>query len=451
MTTYTSEKWNNKVNKRLFRWLIITVCSLDLSASFAQQKTLGLAETVRLAVDNSHTLSLLQARIREAASRYKQANDDLLLPNATASAAVSHAETPAHHIILGSLDLLMPERSESYTGKVAISKTIYSGSKLQYATRTAALMQDLSRLDLEKNRDAVILTAIELYGELYKVTKELEVAIRHSKSADSLVAQAEAFWETGIVTKNDVLRFRLRRSEIGINITDLQANYNIINYQLLVLLNLPESIRITPQQILPELPVATDLSRYIQDALQQRPELQQVNVQTTIDSLAVRSIRAETLPRLDINTGVNYFHAGSAFIPASGSYLAQFSIGAGISWNFSSLWFNKNNLSTAKIRYQQNSIEKSIRTDVIRTEVNTSYQRYLQGLSKIQLLEDAIREATENNRMQEERYRNNVVTVIERIDADTQLYQSLASLEVARAESGVAWYRLLKATGKLFR
>ncbi len=70
-------------------------------------------------------------------------------------------------------------------------------------------------------------------------------------------------------------------------------------------------------------------------------------------------------------------------------------------------------------------------------------------MNKVSLLHAAIDEATENDRMQEDRYRNNVTTVTDRIDADVKLYQALTDLEIARAEASVAWYNLLKVSGKI--
>lgn len=51
--------------------------------------------------------------------------------------------------------------------------------------------------------------------------------------------------------------------------------------------------------------------------------------------------------------------------------------------------------------------------------------------------------------MQEDRYKNNVTTVTDRIDADAKLYQALTDLEIARADASVAWYNLLKVSGKI--
>jgi outer membrane protein TolC len=60
-----------------------------------------------------------------------------------------------------------------------------------------------------------------------------------------------------------------------------------------------------------------------------------------------------------------------------------------------------------------------------------------------------VAQAAENDRTMELKYRNQLATTTDRIDAETMLYQSLVNLSLARADAALAWYTLQKATGKL--
>jgi len=120
-----------------------------------------------------------------------------------------------------------------------------------------------------------------------------------------------------------------------------------------------------------------------------------------------------------------------------------------LSWNFGALWNNKNKVSEARIQRDQVQINKSITVDNIKDEVNQSYQNYITALNKINLLQTSINQATENNKLQESRYQSNIVTATDRADAQTLLYQAQINLELAKADAGLAYYTLLKSTGKL--
>jgi outer membrane protein len=94
-------------------------------------------------------------------------------------------------------------------------------------------------------------------------------------------------------------------------------------------------------------------------------------------------------------------------------------------------------------------INKTIVVDHLKTEVNRNYQNYLTALDKIKLLQTSIAQAGENNKILESKYQNNIVSATDRVDAQTLLYQAQINLELAKADAGLAYYTLLKSTGKL--
>jgi outer membrane protein TolC len=68
---------------------------------------------------------------------------------------------------------------------------------------------------------------------------------------------------------------------------------------------------------------------------------------------------------------------------------------------------------------------------------------------KIKLLQTSIDQASENNNILESKYRSNIASATDKADAQTLLYQAQINLELARADAGLAYYTLLKSTGKL--
>jgi outer membrane protein TolC len=113
------------------------------------------------------------------------------------------------------------------------------------------------------------------------------------------------------------------------------------------------------------------------------------------------------------------------------------------------LWTNKNKVAEAKIQQKEIGIQKEALTDRVKTEINKSYQDYKLSVQKINVLETSIAQATENDRLLESKYKNNIASVTDRIDAETLLYQAKINLELAKADAKLAYYNLLKSTGKI--
>lgn len=102
---------------------------------------------------------------------------------------------------------------------------------------------------------------------------------------------------------------------------------------------------------------------------------------------------------------------------------------------------------------QKTEVELSKLTamDMVKTEVNQSYQNYLMAQERVNILQTAIAQAQENDRILESQYQNKVATATDRIDAETQLFQQLVNLELAKADATLAYYTLLKSTGNIIK
>ncbi len=331
--------------------------SLMVVSVRAQSNVLTLSKTVEMALANSNTLKLKRAAVDRAVNRYNQARD-LSLPTGSISGTFSHAEIPANHIRLGSLDWILPDRAESYMGNASLSETIFNGFKLKYARQSTLLLTEMAKANVALSEDEVIYAAIQMYFDLYKVSQSQKIIQQNIAAIDKLIQQADQFYRHGIVTKNDVLRFRLQKSAVEITASDLEANRKIICYNIAVLLGLPDDTALKTDEVLLKQETPAPLNQYITMAFAERKELKQNDLQYKVEEFSFKTIQADELPKLSLNAGLKYIHAGSAFIPSNGNFIVPFSVGATVSWDFSTLWMNKNKRSEIKIIQQQTSIEK---------------------------------------------------------------------------------------------
>jgi outer membrane protein len=180
-----------------------------------------------------------------------------------------------------------------------------------------------------------------------------------------------------------------------------------------------------------------------------RQELKQLDLRNKAADFDIRTVKANTLPTFALGANVYYINPSGNFIPSNHEYIVPMTVGATLSWNIGNLWTNKNKVSKAKVQQDEIGIQKTIQSDNVKTEINRNYQNYLVAKNKITVLETSIAQATENDRLFESKYKNNVASVTDRIDAETLLYQAKINLEIAKADAGIAYYTLLKSTGKI--
>jgi outer membrane protein len=411
-------------------------------------KKLTLQEAIQLGIENSKNLRLSQNKIDEAMQQLEVVKDNAL-PTASVSAIYNHAEIPTNQLNIGGEQLNLPKRADAFLGTAAVQELVYGGGKLKYAKESTKLLAEVARLDADQNKEEVTYGVINTYFSLYKVGQSKKVIAQNLASIASQLKQSQRFFEQGIVTKNDVLRFQLQQANITLTDLEAEGNRKVVNYNMDILLGLPEDTEIEIADPTLEVMTVGPLSNYLNQGLNTRQELKALDLRNQVADVDIKSVKANTLPTVALGANAYYINPSGNFIPSNHQYIIPMTVGATVSWNIGSLWTNKNKVTDARIQQKNIVIQKDIESDQVKTEINRNFQNYQVAVNKIKILETSIAQASENDRLLESKYKNNVASAIDRIDAETLLYQSKINLEIAKADAGVAYYTLLKSTGKI--
>ncbi|MCW3464894.1 TolC family protein [Chitinophaga nivalis] len=414
----------------------------------AQTMPLSLPAAVKMGLTNSKELKLSRGQLEAAMARYNQARD-AALPTAKASYGFTHAEIPAHRLNMGEQAMLLPDRADSYMGTLSLYTTLFNGNQLRFARKSAALLADIARLDIAGNENEIVYAIISTYYELYKVIQLRQIADKNEAALVLQLQQANRFFEQGLVTKNDVLRFELQLSDIRIQAVTLENNRQIIQYNLAVLLGIAPETACSPAPPDTTTPAADSLDHYLQLAWQHHSGLQQSTLQQEAAQLQLKSIRAAQLPALKAGADLYYVNAVSNFIPASGQYITPITVGVKVTWDMGTLWTTRNKAAGAAVQLRQTHTQQLLQQDYISREVHAAFRNYHLMQEKVQLLQPTIRQAIENDNMMEVKYQHNIIAAIDRIDAQVQRFRAQINYELAVTEAALAYYTLLKSTGTL--
>ena len=411
-------------------------------------KKLTLQEAIQLGIENSKNLRLSQNKIEEAMQQLEVVKDNAL-PTASVSAIYNHAEIPTNQLNIGGEQLNLPKRADAYLGTASVQELLYGGGKLRYAKESTKLLAEVARLDADQNKEEVTYAVINTYFSLYKVGQSKKLIAQNLASIASQLKQSQRFFEQGIVTKNDVLRFQLQQANITLTDLEAEGNRKVVNYNLDILLGLPEDTEIEIADPTLDAMTVGPLNSYLDQGLATRQELRTLDLRNKVAEVDIKTVKANTLPTVALGANAYYINPSGNFIPSNHQYIVPMTVGATVSWNIGSLWTNKNKVTDARIQQKSIVIQKDIESDQVKTEINRNFQNYQVAMNKIKILETSIAQASENDRLLESKYKNNVASAIDRIDAETLLYQSKINLEIAKADAGVAYYTLLKSTGKI--
>jgi outer membrane protein TolC len=442
-------KYKKKMEKKLagvLCFLLFTVFIAD-----AQPRTLSLDEAVQLGIQNSKQLKRSQYKIDEAIARLDQAKD-LRLPDAKVSFQYLHALMLSRLISIPGVTkepVKLPFDFPAYVGTLSVSEPIFNGNQFKYARQSADLLVQMNRLDADKDKEDITWLIIDSYINYDKILENQLIVAQNMQDIQGKLEEITKYERQGLATQNDVLRFQLQKSQQQLTEIELENNRKIANYNMNVLLGLPDSTQI----ILPPVSYKVNESFVFADLLQQaetnRRELQDLSYQSKIAAVNVKKLHDQRLPTVSASAGAYYINPTGQVIPTRNNLIAPVTLGIGASWDIGTLYKNKNKEKEASLQRQELNTARDQALDDIHQDVHKQFMLYQTAMEKIKILQVAVDQATENERITESKFRNNLVNTTDRIDAQTQLYQARVNLELAKSDATISYYDVLRSTGKI--
>lgn len=440
----------HKIIKSILKTSLLVILIFAPLLNYAQEtKTITIDEAITLGLANSKTLRLSKSKVEQAISVYNQTLDKAL-PSAKASAIYNHAEIPAHVLQLGPGDpIRLPSSADAYIGTLSIQELIFAGNKLKYAKESTDLLKKMAELDVNKDKNAVTLSIIDSYLNLYKLEASKKLIDQNLSALDTQLKQTQRFFDQDLVTKNDVLRLQLQKSNVLLTSLDLDRNENIVNYNLNILLGLEENTMLKTVAPMIKQNREMTFNSYVASAMLNREELKQIDYRKEVAEQHILSLKADKLPTLGAGFGAYYVNPSGKIIPPQNQFITPLTLGLTLSWDIGSLWSNKNKVAEATIQKTETEINKSIILDNIKLDIKRNYENYVQSLNRIEVISGSIDQAVENDKIVQSKYTNNIASITDRLDADVQLFQTKINLEIAKADAQIAYYSLLKSAGQL--
>jgi outer membrane protein len=421
---------------------------LSILPSQAQNsRTLTLKEAVDLTIANSKALKNNKAKIAEATAAITEANERRLPDAGISGAFLFLPVNPGLDLKTGNGNNSgnMPRISEAIYGIASVSLPVYTAGKLKYGIESAKYLEQAVKLDADNDRSLVILNSINACINLYKAKAAINLVKENLEQSQQRVKDLSNLEKNGLLARNDLLKAELQSSNTELALLDAESNYKIACVNMNLMMGLPEETELIPDKTGIALPTSIKtLGEYEQDALQGRKDVAALSFRKKAATLGIKNARSNYYPGIALTGG--YI---AADIPKLLTITNAVNIGIGVKYDLSSLWKTKIKIQEANLKVQQLQFSQEMLDDNIRLQVNQAYQGYLVSEKKIEVYEKAVLQATENYRITKNKFDNSLATTTELLDADVALLQTNLSVTNAKADSFLAYNKLLQVAGLL--
>ncbi|MBU0516031.1 MAG: TolC family protein, partial [Proteobacteria bacterium] len=337
-----------------------------------------------------------------------------------------------------------------YTLSVSASQTLFSGFKILNTYRIAKLGIDLAKVAREIVRHEIVLAAREAYLDILAAEKAVLVTLTAVRQLTSHVKRAKNFYAVGMIPKNDLLKSQVELANATQDLLKAKTSLILAKSALNTLLHRPLDAPLILTDRLQYQPTHYRLPECNAVGLKTRPEIKQLGLQLITARRQIHVAVAGYFPTVSLTWTYNKYADDPTMGSASRFQDAdEWNVVVAATWTF---WeWGKTSYQVRQARREHSRLQavQKQTVDAIQFEIKKAYLELKVAEQNIFVAKRAVAQAQENYRMSVERYRAQVTTSTEVLDALTLLTKSQVNYFTALTDYNKAQARLRKAMGYL--
>jgi outer membrane protein len=440
------------VFRNLLFYLIIGTFTLLPAALSADDSTtpLSLKETIERAIEANLSLKQSQEEVK-AAEETRKVSITRFLPTFSTSYDYLHRNKELTQSLtgLGPGPEFVVRPEDEYTFVTSFSQPIFRGFELINQYKISDLGLNAAELSEKITRQDVILDAKNAYYSVLKTQKLLEVSEQRVIQIASQKEVAENFFEVGMSPLNDLLQAQATLANARQGLIAAQNNLEIAKSQFNIVLRRPVNSPVAIEDILDYTPLVHDIDFYLSSARDNRLEIKVADLEAEIAEKEVMLARKDYYPSINL-TG-RYTRIGDQYDVDGGEGISDatsWNIQAMAQWDFWEWGRTSFGVKEKLHRLSQAQYRRTQILDNIELEVKTSFLRTKEGEKNIITVEKAIEQAKENFRINQERFKEQVATTTDVLNAQTLLSDTLTNYFNALYDFKISNATLFRAMGQ---
>ncbi len=325
--------------------------------------------------------------------------------------------------------------------------TLFDSGRRQSDYQSTLARQGVAEEEKARVRQDLILGVHQGFYGLTAAMEALEVAGKNLERAQDHLRLAEERKAAGAVSRADVLRVQVEASNARLDLVRAESLVSISKANLNTVMGLPaeRALEVDPKDEEIEAPDRVNLSKALDQAVQNRPEIRAGLKRIEAQKNGVESARSAFGPRVFAEGSFGW--QDSIFLPKDEEWLA----GIIIEWPLFTGFSRKHQLNKAKAEVLKEESETRQLRLKVKQEVMNAYSKLKETYEAIQTHKVLIQDAQESMRLARERYEVGAGTITELLDAQTALARALATGIEAEWDYRTSWAVFRRSLGVIDR
>lgn len=420
------------------RWLLITILLLSICLLSA----LTLDEAKELALKNNSKY-LGQKKAFESARWAKQQALSNMLPSLTASGTYAYLD-PATKVQTGMSSITLNHDSRS--ASLTLSQPLFMGGKLWQAYKISDISSEIAKLSMQNTRLSILSKTENKYYNILQLKDLLKIATADLESSRQSLAVAQIRYDNGTISLADLLKIKAKKASKEVALIQSQTALKLAEHDFVLFLGLNQALSVEPQvddydmtnlRKLAELE-ETKIAKFEQDVYQIAKEsnlsLKTAKSAVTLSKKAYNIARGSFLPTVVLSASRSFRENGIDRYEFTGGN----TIALTASLPILPFWNNYSASRKAYYDLQKSTLDFQTAEDGIMLSVRAAGLNLFSSARQVVAAETALQMTRESFEQLSERYRNNMLSVSDMLDAEVMLM-------AAETSYTNAFYAYLKA------
>lgn len=330
-----------------------------------------------------------------------------------------------------------------WTSKVTVDQTVFDFWATSSRYQAAILGQAASRLDTSQVRDNIFLLVCQGYFRVLRGEKLVLVAQQEIVQLTDQLQDAQNLYEFGLTTYNDVLQAEVALADAKQRL--ITAKNDVVNAKSalnkLIGLPIPTPLSLAEEKDLAAPPL--NLTTAADLALKQRSDLRAAASRIEQGEKNVTQTKAQFYPRFYAQAG-HFWQQNNAWVHDSQWFAIM-----GFQWSLFTGLDTRAQVDQARKKVEQLKVQRQDLSDQVHLDVQTAYLALKETAERIQVTKKAVAQGEENLRLNRERYREQVGTATDVVDASTLITKTRVNFFNARYDHQLAKAQFLWAVGAI--
>ena len=437
----------------LIGFILLTIIFAGVVWAQEPQKALTLEESIKIALERSLTLHSAQQGVVGSEFKKKEAYTNLL-PTWTGQYGYTRYNSPytleVRTIPVGPGSTMSIPRTtrDVYSFSTTLNQPVFTGGLNLANYRLSKLGVDLSKETVETAKRDLVLQVRAGYFNILRAKKFLAVAEQQVRQFEAQLEVTRAFFEVGIVPKNDVLQAEVQLANARQSLVKVENDLEIAKSSFNLLLRREIDTPLEVVDILEHRSFSLGMEASLEEAFRQRTEVKAAQINIDQAKEGVKMARSGYLPM--VNLLGNYGRTSEELSTYGDLQSERWTVQALATftlWNWGNTSFK---VGESKVKVTQAEDAKIQLLELIALEVRNDYLNMLVAEKNIGVAEKAIEQAEENLRMSEERYKYQVATQTDVLNAVTLLTQARTNYYSALSDFNIAKAQLERSMGRMY-